>query len=68
MPNGSVYARYLWYLRLLTYNGFVVVVDNHLNPDPTITKDVQLWAQVQPYAPSERRWPLIPGFAGLSQA
>ena len=46
MPNGSVYDRYMWYLRLLTYNGFVVLADNHLNSDPTITIDVNLWLQV----------------------
>ena len=49
MPNDpSVYVRYMWYVRLLTYNGFVVLIDNHLNSDPTITKDVNLWAQVRP--------------------
>ena len=47
MPNDSVYNRYLWYVRLLTYNGFVVLIDNHLNSDPTITKDVNLWVQVR---------------------
>ena len=48
MPNDpSVYVRYMWYLRLLTYNGFVVLIDNHLNSDPTITKDVNLWVQVR---------------------
>lgn len=36
----------MWYLRLLTYNGFVVLVDNHLNSDPTITLDADLWAKV----------------------
>ena len=47
MPNGaSVYDRYMWYLRLLTYNGFAVLVDNHLNSDPTITLDVNLWTSV----------------------
>jgi hypothetical protein len=48
MPNNpSVYVRYLWYVRLLTYNGFVVLVDNHLNSDPTITKDVNLWVKAR---------------------
>ena len=46
MPNTSVYARYMWYLRLLTYNGFVVVIDNHLNSDPTITKSTRTWVKV----------------------
>lgn len=46
MPNNSVYARFMWYLRLLTYNGFVVVIDNHLNTDPTIIQDVNLWVKV----------------------
>ena len=36
----------MWYLRLLTYNGFVVLVDNHLNSDPTITLDADLWTSV----------------------
>ena len=48
MPNnGTVYERYLWYVRLLTYNGFVVLIDNHLNSDATIVKDVNLWVQVR---------------------
>ena len=47
MPAGpSVYDRFMWFLRLLSYNGFTVVVDNHLNSDPTIMKDVNLWVQV----------------------
>ena len=37
----------MWYVRLLAYNGFVVLVDNHLNSDPTITRDVKLWASVR---------------------
>ena len=48
MPNSpSVYDRFMWYLRLLTYNGFVVVIDNHLNDDPTITLDADLWLKVR---------------------
>ena len=49
MPNGpSVYERYFWYLRLLTYNGFVVLVDNHLNSDPTIINaGVDTWFSVR---------------------
>lgn len=48
MPNGpSVYVRFMWYVRLLAYNGFVVLVDNHLNSDSTITVDVNLWAKVR---------------------
>ena len=48
MPNGpSVYQRYLWYLRLLTYNGFVVLADNHLNSDGTIVNTgVDTWVSV----------------------
>ena len=47
MPNDpSVYVRFMWYLRLLTYNGFVVVPDNHLNADPTIVADAGLWLKV----------------------
>lgn len=47
MPNGaSVYDRFFWYLRLFTYNGFVVLLDNHLNADPTITLDADLWLSV----------------------
>ncbi len=54
MPNGpSVYQRYLWYLRLLTYNGFVVLADNHLNSDGTIVNaGVDTWVSVRPDAPS----------------
>lgn len=48
VPNGvSIYDRYMWFLRLFTYNGFVVVADNHLNSDPTITVDANLWLQVR---------------------
>ena len=48
MPNvPSVYTRYMWYVRLLTYNGFVVLIDNHLNSDGTITRDQGLWVQVR---------------------
>ena len=47
MPNSpSVYDRFTWYLRLLAYNGFVVVIDNHLIDDPTITVDPNLWLKV----------------------
>ena len=54
MPNGpSVYQRYLWYLRLLTYNGFVVLADNHLNSDGTIVNaGVDTWVSVRALAPS----------------
>ena len=49
MPNvPSVYTRFMWYVRLLTYNGFVVLIDNHLNSDGTITRDQGLWVQVRP--------------------
>ncbi len=49
MPNGpSVYERFFWYLRLLTYNGFVVLIDNHLNSDPTIVNaGVDTWFSVR---------------------
>ena len=49
MPNGpSVYDRFFWYLRLLTYNGFVVIIDNHLNSDPTIVNTgVDTWFSVR---------------------
>ncbi len=53
MPNSpSVYQRYLWYLRLLTYNGFVVLADNHLNSDGTIVNaGVDTWVSVCTRAP-----------------
>ncbi len=49
MSNGpSVYERFFWYLRLLTYNGFVVLIDNHLNSDPTIVNaGVDTWFSVR---------------------
>ena len=63
MPNGpSVYQRYFWYLRLLTYNGFVVLVDNHLNSDPTIINaGVDTWFSVR-----TRRSPLSLHRIGLT--
>jgi hypothetical protein len=53
MPNGaSVYDRFFWYLRLLTYNGFVVIIDNHLNSDPTIVNTgVETWFSVRLVTP-----------------
>ena len=61
MPNGaSVYDRFFWYLRLLTYNGFVVIIDNHLNSDPTIVNTgVETWfsvRQVTPLVLNPRPW------------
>ena len=54
MPNGaSVYDRFFWYLRLLTYNGFAVIIDNHLNSDPTIVNTgVETWFSVRYVLPS----------------
>jgi hypothetical protein len=46
-PNGpTTYARFLWAVRMLTRNGFVVLIDNHLNSDNTVVQNPALWLQV----------------------
>ncbi len=48
-PNGpTTYARFIWTVRMLTRNGFVVLIDNHLNSDPTVTQNPAQWLQVSP--------------------
>ena len=45
-PNGpTTYARFIWAVRMLTRNGFVVLIDNHLNSDPTVTQNPAQWLQ-----------------------
>ena len=54
-PNGpTTYARFIWAVRMLTRNGFVVLIDNHLNSDPTVTQNPAQWLQAssQTHTPS----------------
>jgi hypothetical protein len=43
LPNTNVYARFLYFIRYLTHNGFYVIIDNHLNVDTLAIDDPQLW-------------------------
>lgn len=48
MPNGpTVFDRYIWVIKFLTRNGFVVVADNHLVNDPTAVNNATFWVQVR---------------------
>ena len=47
-PNApTTYARFIWAVRMLTRNGFVVLIDNHLNSDPTVTQNPAQWLQAR---------------------
>ena len=45
--SPTTYARFLWAVRMLTRNGLVVLIDNHLNSDNTVTQNQGLWLQVR---------------------
>ncbi|CAL5227268.1 g10199 [Coccomyxa viridis] len=50
MPNDSVYARFLYVIKVLVDNGFYVLIDNHLNLDSTAVDNpigwVTYWANL----------------------
>ncbi len=45
LPSDSVLNRFLYVIRFFAQNGFYVLVDNHLNMDPTAIQDPTGWAQ-----------------------
>lgn len=45
LPNSSVFERFLYVVRFFARNGMYVMIDNHLNLDPTAIKDPVKWAQ-----------------------
>ena len=46
---GSVLQRFLWVINVLARNGFVVVIVNQLELDPTLMENRSVWAQARPY-------------------
>ena len=45
LPSDSVLNRFLYVIRFFAQNDFYVLVDNHLNMDPTAIQDPTGWAQ-----------------------
>ena len=45
LPNDSILDRFLYVVRFFAQNGFYVLIDNHLNMDPTAVQDPTGWAQ-----------------------
>ena len=45
LPNSSVFDRFLYVIRFFARNGLYVMIDNHLNLDPTAVQDPIKWAQ-----------------------
>lgn len=43
LPSNTIIDRYLYVVRYFAANGFYVIVDNHLNVDPTAINNPQLW-------------------------
>ena len=42
LPNDSTFNRFLWMVNFLARNGFYVVIENHVNMDPTAVIDPML--------------------------
>ena len=38
-------SRFLWTVNFFARNGFYVLIDNHLNMDPTARNNVTLWLE-----------------------
>lgn len=47
VPNNTTLARFLWTVGVLARNGFIVVLDQHLNTDTTLMEDQALWLQAR---------------------
>lgn len=45
LPSDTILNRYLYVVRYYAQNGFYVLIDNHLNVDPTAVNDPTLWVQ-----------------------
>jgi len=45
VPNDSNYKRFLWVVKAMVDNGFIVLIDNHLNLDSTATDNPTAWVQ-----------------------
>ncbi len=43
VPNNSGYNRFLWSVKFLVDNGFLVLIDNHLNLDSTAVDNPTQW-------------------------
>ena len=43
VPNDSSFRRYLWVIKQAVDNGFMVLIDNHLNLDSTATDNADNW-------------------------
>jgi hypothetical protein len=45
VPNTSVYTRFLWVIQQAVDNGFMILIDNHLNLDSTAVDSPTQWVQ-----------------------
>ena len=45
LPSDTILNRYLYVVRYYAQNGFYVLIDNHLNVDPTAVNNPTLWVQ-----------------------
>lgn len=45
LPNDTVLNRFLYVIRFFAQNGFYVLIDNHLNLDPTAVQNPTGWVQ-----------------------
>ena len=43
VPNNSGYNRFLWVIKAMVDNGFMVLIDNHLNLDSTAVDNPTAW-------------------------
>ena len=43
LPSNTIIDRYLYVVRYYAQNGFYVIIDNHLNIDPTAVNNPRLW-------------------------
>ncbi|BDA41281.1 probable endoglucanase E1 [Coccomyxa sp. Obi] len=43
VPNDSGYKRFLWVIKAMVDNGFMVLIDNHLNLDSTAVDNPTAW-------------------------
>lgn len=59
VPNDSNYKRFLWVIKAMVDNGFIVLIDNHLNLDSTATDNPTAWVQYYKT--------LITGIVGMGQ-
>ena len=45
LPNDTVLNRFLWVVQYFARNGMYVIIDNHVNLDPTVIEDPAQWVK-----------------------